>query len=383
MSKQFGVNVWWTVPEISPVDGQIAHAVLRKYGFSPEEDMPLPSEKAAVSRAAYSFQDRRHKDGRRVTEKAQDNGEKVVYGVLDYTQKDIDEVSYDQGTKIILDKATGTVNVEGELREEVLRQIDEYRGTLTDDDVRQFLRGVIRKCYGLAKRPTGGIYFVPEQYLEVVENAQKALDRMGLGAKLYIERIVDGQQERDIVWDSVTDTVTSEIDKVLANAERVEKRVKSVQGYQENLVSLDDLMQVYTDLLGYESEYEELKGKLNAASNRLAGKIRQLRQKQSGEKKQGKSVKTPAKSASKTKKKASRKPVGNIMEHVHTVLDEAGPMHYREIAEKLRERGVNLRQTQRHSPESWLQVQMYKASRRGELERVERGTYQEAEKAAK
>jgi hypothetical protein len=49
-NSEFGVNVWWTVPEFV-MEGDRAQAVIEQFGFETDQ-MPLPNRAKAVSRAA-------------------------------------------------------------------------------------------------------------------------------------------------------------------------------------------------------------------------------------------------------------------------------------------------------------------------------------------
>lgn len=273
---KFGVNVWWTVPE-TVTDGGTAQNVIKRHGFEPSKDLPLPSRRAEVSRAVYSFQDRRHKENRRVTEKAADDGQHVTYGILDRAQEG-EQVSFAQGTTVRLEKATDAVTAEGKLAAEVLKAVEAYSGKVTDEDVRYFLRRVIRMCYGVAKRPSGGIYFVPARFSGIVEQAQGALADIGTGARIYVERVMDGKEERQNVWGSVEEQVVAQIEETLAAVGRIEKRAEAVQSQQAKLDELGELVSVYKDLLGEEAKYEGVAERIEEAVKTVAEKMAKLQQ---------------------------------------------------------------------------------------------------------
>lgn len=332
--SNFGVNIWWTIPEFV-MDGEKAQAALAAHGFE-KEDMPLPSRRNVVSRAAYSFQDRRHKDGRRVTEKAKDNVNYVVYGILGRNRQNDEEVSYDQSTTIRLSKDSGQVEVSGALRDDFFKALARYEDAITDDDVRNFLRNVIRMCKGVAKRPSGGIYFVPEKFVGIVESAKYAIDELHVGAKLYVEGVVNGQREREIVWDAVQTDIEGQIEATLKAVERIEKRASSVENHEAKLSEMTELMDIYRNLLGQEAKYEELAEKLEDASNQVAEKLSRLQDEASSS---SSSVR-----AAKVVGKKSRGGIGQqVISMSLEVLRENGPLHYREIAEKVEAKGLELR----------------------------------------
>ena len=272
VAMKFGVNIWWTCPSDIKVDVGTAQAILARNGFE-SEHMPVPSERAVLSRAAYSFQDRRHQDNRRITEKASENGKTVTYGILSRNQQDSATVDYTQSTTIKYDKDSNRTEVTGPLAEEFLQRHESFRNMITDDDIRAFMRRVIRMCFGIAKRPTGGIYFVPAKYVSIIESARNAIAELKVAAKLYVERIHDGLEERANVWEAAEDEITKRIEDTLAAVSRIEKRASALDDHAETLKELNELMKVYTDLLGDEAKHETISEKLRAAAETVAGKM--------------------------------------------------------------------------------------------------------------
>jgi hypothetical protein len=268
--KSFGVNLWWTVPTLA-VPAQDAQALLEKYGFE-KNDMREPSDRVEVSRAVHSFQNRRTKADRRMAEIASEQGDSVVYGLLDRRQHG-DSVNFEQETTIRYDKNANTVQVTGSLVGEVEAALVEYKDKVTDQDVRYFLRKVVKMCHGVSKRPTGGIYFVPSMHSGVIESAKAFLAELASGARLYVERVVDGEQERAIVWEAVEDDIDDQLVSIMNSVERVEKRVSALKNQEARIDELRGLMKTYQDLLGREAKYEDMAAKLDAAVQTIAGKM--------------------------------------------------------------------------------------------------------------
>jgi len=353
----FGVNVWWTVPGMV-VDGSKAQEALDKVGFD-KKMIKLPSRRTEVSRAAYSFQNRLGKSNRRVTEKAQDNGAQVTYGILDRKKVDSEKVAFRQTTTIRLNKDSGVVNAEGLLADEVMQAVRDYTGKVTDDDVRGFLRSVIRMCYGVSKRPSGGMYFVPARFVEFVDMAQQVLDDMGGGARLYIERVMDGTQERQNVWGSVEEEMERRINEALISVDRIERSSNAVKSHKMKLEGLDELMGVYKDLLGEEAKHESIAEKIEEAARLVEEKMVKLQQ---GTAASLKSSKKPAKS--------------KVVEAAVEVLKASGtPMTFNEIAEVAMLKG--LYKGDCADPAVSMNSAIGKAINRGDarLVRVRKGTY--------
>jgi len=361
-NREFGVNLWWTCPEFV-MDGERAQAVFEANGFEADKDLPLPGRRKAVSRAAYSFQDRRHKEGRKVTEKAKDNGQCVVYGILSQKSKGSEEVAYEQDTTVRLDKESGRVEVRGPEADEFHKALDRFTDAVTDDDVRDFLRKVVRMCYGISKRPSGGIYFVPERFAGIIESAQNALDELGIGAKLYVERVMNGEQERAIVWEAVEQDIDSQIEQTLRAVERIEKRASSVKSHEAKLDELNGLMDIYRQLLGQEAKHEELAERLEKASNEVAAKLDKLQK-----------AATPKQR--KRKSGGKRNGVGaQLLDMVEEVLKGGKALHYREIAAECERRGFELRGKDHGA---WVNAWIAESFRAGEkrFKRLGKGLYQ-------
>jgi hypothetical protein len=268
-SDSLGVNVWWTLPETS-VDGVMAQTLLAKHGFD-VSDMKLPSRQLEVSRAVKSFHNRRTRNDRRIGEKVKETMDAVIYGILEREQ-DGDSVGFEQHTTIKLDKATGEVSVTGNLSDEFRKVLKDATGKITDEDIRYFLRRVIRMCYGVAKRPTGGIYFIPAKFAGILDQAKALIAEFDSQSHIYVERVMDGTEERQNVWGSVEAEVEDRVASAVAAVGRIE-RLSSIQGKNEDIEEARDLMKVYQQLLGEEAKYEALAEKIETAVKLVAEKI--------------------------------------------------------------------------------------------------------------
>lgn len=364
MSMGLGNNVWWTIPETS-VDGLRAQTILKKHGFD-VNDMKLPTRQAEVSRAAYSFQDRRSKSQRRMTEKAVDTGKGVTYGILDREQEG-EQVAFAQHTTVRLDKSTGEVQVQGALSDAYQKALSEFKGKITDEDIRAFLGNVIRMCYGVAKRPTGGIYFVPTKFSSIIDNAQAALAEFNTAARIYVERVMDGTQERENVWEAVEADVETRLAKTAAELGRIERRVSAVKGKKDDIDEASKLMKVYQQLLGEEAKYEGLAEKIEDAVRLVSEKLAVL------------SPAAPVVASTPKAAGESKKGGSSIVESAVTILKQAGkPMSYRDIMDEAVRQG--LYKTDCAAPYMSFVSGLTKALGKGEsrVKRVARGVYEGA-----
>ena len=273
---KFGVNMWWHVPACV-IDSEMALGVVKANGFD-EKMMPTPTDEREFKNGLDSVANKKCKNSKSTVEKVRDDNGKLVYGILDYGQEGIEEGVYRQHNKAWMDKDTGEIACEGAKSGEVLQAVQIYKGKITDDDIRSFLVNVVGKCHGVSKRHGGGIYFIPAQYVEKIEAAQKVLREIGSGAKIYVERVVDGEQERANVWEACESDIGQQIEKTLAAVGRIEKRASSVENKKAKLEELEEMMDVYKGLLGQEAKYEELAERIESAVKVVVEKMTQIQQ---------------------------------------------------------------------------------------------------------
>jgi hypothetical protein len=365
-SEGLGVNVWYTVPQQICIPVDVAQAAAIKHGFE-KDDFPAPSPRTEVSRAAYSMQDRRHKSNRKVTEKTKDTERFAVYGVLEQKRTGEETVEFSQSTTIRFDKETGRVEVEGPLASEFQKTYDSMKGAVTDDDVRIFLRRVVAMCFGIPKRPTGGIWFVPSHVSSVIEKAQKVLDELGTGAKVYLEGVMNGVRERQNVWVSVEDEIGKRIDETLAAVERIEKRASSLVDHGARLDEVKGIMDVYTRLLGEEAEHEDIALKLADAAAKVAAKMSTL----SGNGAPA-SAAGPVSASVATGGGYGKEVINAAIEVLKTV---GKPLHYHEIAVLAFQAGLAQRGSNPHKiVGAWI-VEAGRNGAKGPFVRVSRGVY--------
>ena len=357
--NMFGVNVWWTVPTLV-VDGQKSHDVLDQYGFD-KSMIKLPTRRTEVSRAARSFQNRLVSTDKKVTEKVKDDGNYVSYGILELHGVNGEEVEYKQGTTVRLNKDTDEVTAEGNLASEVLQAVHDYTGKITDDDVRSFLRGVIKMCYGVSKRPSGGIYFIPARFVDMLELAQDVLNGIGGGARLYVERVMDGVQERQNVWGSVEDAIEQQVNEALMSVDRIERSANAVKSHAMKLEGLDELMDVYKELLGEEAKHESIVERIEGAVKVVQDKMVKLQE----------GTASVLKSGSKKRKVKSK-----VVEAAVEVLKASGkPMNFVDITHEAIASGLYSGECA--DPAVSMNSAIGKAINRGDerIVRVRKGTY--------
>jgi hypothetical protein len=272
MSGIIGVNVYWNLKNVGKIDADKAVEILEEKGFE-REDIKWPSVKTAFCRAIKEFNDTR---GHRLTRKIKDNKDCLIYGIVDEkVDAENEALTYKKETTARFDKQTGRVDAEGELSQEVCNMYEVYQDKFIGYDIRQFLRVAIDKACGVPKRPSGGIYFVPQTSVETIEAMSAVINELGIG-KVYIERIYDGPQERENIWESCSDEIERVVEDVLTSVEKIGKRVSAVETQESKVLEMKNLMGVYQKLLGKEAIIEDIMEKLQEADSLINKKMKEL-----------------------------------------------------------------------------------------------------------
>lgn len=367
LGNNFGVNIWWHLPEMS-IDGLMVQRELVKHGFE-ADDIKLPTRQKVVRMAADSFHNRKRKSNRHIVEKIRDNKDEVLFGILDLAI-DGSKAAYDQNTTVALNKNNGEVIVKGVLKDEVDKVLPECEGKITEKDLSLFLRRVVTMCYGTPKRVGGGMYFIPSKFMGIINQAESFIKALNSSAILYVERVMDGQQERQNIWDSVEEDLDKRVSSVVAAIGRIDRRMAAVKTQSDNLKASSELMEVYQQLLGDEVRYEEMIDKISQAGRLITTKMDEINQLDAVKK-----IYTPKNINVKTLKGSGV----SIVDAAIQVLSESGvSMNHKEIMDKAVAKG--LYHSNSNDPYNSFHSALCQAIRRGDgrIQKVGRGLYEVA-----
>ena len=261
-------NTFWTVSEFNQ-DRSGVLSTLKAYGM--EEMIGDLSRRASIDRAVRSLHDRRHKVGKRITERVSESVDTVTWGILEKEAgEEVNTVAYQQKTTITLRKDSGEVSVTGSLASEVLAAIEQYDNSFDDNDVRTLLRKIIRKAKGFSLRPTGGIYGVASSGLPAIQSAKNALAEIGVPAKIYIQQVYTDDGAKEIVTKSLSDEVEQRIEAVLSRVEGIRHSVRAAANQSEEIMEINELLETYKDLMSSADSYNTLSQKVMDAANTVA-----------------------------------------------------------------------------------------------------------------
>jgi len=271
------LNVWWMVREDISIGIVQMHDILQKYGLDPDM-MRVPSDRECVRRGIDSFHNRRGYK-RRVVEKISETQNKAVFGILGISlDKEHENSSYIQNTKVILDKNSGTISAEGALSDEVLNKVDNCRGTYNSEDLRTLCKNVVRKCFGVSKRPTGGVYMVPFTFKSKIDALNAVLGEVAgkREACVYVERIFGGEEEKDTAAVSVFDDLNKRLSFLMNSVKNVTKQVCRLKGKNVQMEEIKYIAEVYQNILGKREAIAEFSDVFKTASEKIEEAISNL-----------------------------------------------------------------------------------------------------------
>jgi hypothetical protein len=240
--------------------------------------LPRNTLKKAVGRAskAVSKASNGRFDEALPPRKLTDNVEKAVYALVrENVDESTDHAEYQQETTVRIDKAAKTVHAVGAQAEEFRAKFSTFSESVTDDDVRLFAKAVVRDSSGISYNPHGHDYFVPEKYQENMERLDAFLRNLKVG-KMYITPAIDDPRSLEVTWERAAEQIDGEIDQVMANVDRFEKKVKFLHDKTDKLEALREMANLYGGMTERAAMAEEIAAKINAAIEKVAKKIEEI-----------------------------------------------------------------------------------------------------------
>lgn len=270
-----GQILWFTVSELSATREQL-EKYLTIAGLE-EKYLPKPISPRDAFRKATTQMEAKKLD---LLE------DKKYLNILIREVKTTDDILIRQMVREVVDgqnvclEYTPVANLilEGEdYRQELL--IDSYRLTGIEEDtlknsiteyekakkyyngrnIREIVQNILSDCSPVALRPSGGVYFSPQEYYEKIKSLSTFLKEIAQNnfnerTKLYHIPVIDTEEQREIVLDSLEEQVKKEslsliadIDKIIKNGKSVTQ--KTVLSFTEKAKDLNSLIDEYEELL--------------------------------------------------------------------------------------------------------------------------------------
>src|SRR6266702_1639755 len=182
--QHLGDLIWWTLAE-AKIDRSTLENIWSNAQLAPEllPDPPTAEKafKTAAREAALGQPDR-------LVRATKEDESDIVFAVVRETKHTDGSVTYQQETRVILDRQAETVSsdVAGhDLAGVISTRFGELRSTHTPDDIRRAMMKALDACAAVTLRDHGGVYWVPAPYAETVRRLQGAIEKIG-SSRVYL-----------------------------------------------------------------------------------------------------------------------------------------------------------------------------------------------------
>lgn len=150
--------------------------------------------------------------------------------------------------------------VEADTVEKIKRDYQTEKESYNGRTIRDIITNVLRECNPVAVRPSGGVYFVPQQYEDAVRALQKLVKALAQHSitdrksQLWTVPVIDAEEQREMLQTSLEEQVASEAKSLLEEMTRIiktgQRLTKSMtQKYIERVRELSNLVKEYEEML--------------------------------------------------------------------------------------------------------------------------------------
>lgn len=234
--------------------------------------------KNAAIRAVRNVVESVHKgDLQKLRFKAADKEDVMVIIVAEVETDAQENAKVNQISKIIFNKTTRTVDVQGLYKSEIETFFDENKKTYASDQFRNIvLRYVKRSCAAITYLDTGNIYFVPaskEEELKKVQQLFNILKVQGHECTIRAKEEISTEQVKATMWSVVVQELGGEVEKMVEDFDQLDDDISPVSlqvrlNRYTNLKTRIDMFEV-----ALSSTAEDLKAKLNTLNTKIQEKL--------------------------------------------------------------------------------------------------------------
>lgn len=190
--------------------------------------------------------------------------ELVCHVVREVVDADNKRLSYQQVTEVGLDRRdnhiyrkdlrNGFFFEEPDIATAVAERYDRYLDSYNGSHLRIIVHDVLRTLNPIAVRPTGGVYFVPEEGEATLRKLQAFVKSLGGESDMWIMPVLDNQDARMVVRSTLDAEVSSTSSQVIDDLKRMLQRKGEVSEADQRralmeLHRLQDLTTRYEGLL--------------------------------------------------------------------------------------------------------------------------------------
>ena len=207
--QHLGDLIWWTLAEAC-IDRSTLESIWSGAQLAPEylPDPPTTEKalKSAVREAAVGQPDRLIRLGK------EDEAE-IVFAVARETKHTDGSISYQQETRVILDRRVESVSsdlVGHDLAGVIATRFGELRSTHTADDVRRAMIKALGGCAAVTLRDHGGVYWGPASYAETIRRLQGAIEQIG-SSRVYLLPVHSSEDANRTLGDAAKLAIEDEL----------------------------------------------------------------------------------------------------------------------------------------------------------------------------
>ena len=252
--QHLGDIVYWTLTE-ARIDRSSLENIWCGARLAPEflPDPPTAEKalKAAVREASVGQPDRLIRLGK------EDEAE-IVFAVVRETRHEDGSVTYQQETRVTLDRKAETVSsdVPGhDLAGVIATRFGELRATHTPDDIRRAMMKTLDACAAVTLRDHGGVYWVPAPYADLLRRLQVAVEKIG-SSRVYLLPVHASADANRTLGDAAKVAIEEELAALKAEVEgflstppertsTLVRRLDAFEGLQSRANLYRDVLQVH------------------------------------------------------------------------------------------------------------------------------------------
>lgn len=207
--EHVGDLIWWALAEARidrPTLESIWATAQLPPEFLPEPPTADKALKLAVREAAVGQPDRLIRLGK------EDEAE-IVFAVVRERRHADGSISYQQETRVVLDRHTETVSSDiagHDLGNVIAARFAELRTTHVPDDVRRAMLKTLDACAAVTLRDHGGVYWVPAPYAKTVRRLQGAVERIG-SSRVYLLPVNSSGEACSTLGEAATLSIEQEL----------------------------------------------------------------------------------------------------------------------------------------------------------------------------
>lgn len=265
-----GFCVYWSMSEFRMPEAQYK-SLLQQADIDPKLYAKSVNPKSILT-SVLKTQTKRLKN--KFHRKSADNKDLAGFVIVNQESDDDANAQFQQETKIVFDKETKHIRVEGSQEEEIKNKFNSFLGTFSTDQFRNLvLKYLETECSAIAIRDRGGVYFVPIANEEAFRKLEQLFKLMP-NCDIEVLPIVDTDEAKKSMWKALVSDLTGEINKL--SEELSEMTAPSQKVFVRRIKKFKELKQktaMYGDLLS--GTVQDLMGRIDVLDRKLREKVDQ------------------------------------------------------------------------------------------------------------